>query len=95
MGNSSIPALMPDGDSSLDMNRSCQHGQRVCVLLLEMSSFSAPSLLSHLGADSPPFALQMGIAETGLQHAILRRAQEILAVAKMIPGTSSSFLPAP
>uniref|UniRef100_A0A8C2U296 Leucine rich repeat and sterile alpha motif containing 1 n=1 Tax=Coturnix japonica TaxID=93934 RepID=A0A8C2U296_COTJA len=36
---------------------------------------------------------KMGIAETGLQRAILRRAQEILAVAKTIPGTSSSFLP--
>lgn len=93
--NSFIPALMPDGDSPLDVNRSCQPGQRVCVVLLEVSPFSAPSVLSHLSVDNPPFALQMGIAETGLQRAILRRVQEILAVAKTIPGTSSSFLPAP
>lgn len=36
--------------------------------------------------------LQIGITETGLQRAILRRAQEILAVAKTIPGTTNLFL---
>ena len=47
---------------------------------------------SPLRADSPPLAPQIGVTEAGLQRAILRRAQEILAVAKTIPGTASSFL---
>lgn len=51
------------------------------------------SLLSPPRANSPPLAPQIGVTETGLQHAILKRAQDILAVAKMIPGTTSSFLP--
>ncbi|KAM4647449.1 E3 ubiquitin-protein ligase LRSAM1 isoform 2-T3 [Amazona ochrocephala] len=35
---------------------------------------------------------KIGVAEAGLQRAILQRAQEILAVAKTIPGTTSSCL---
>lgn len=44
------------------------------------------SPLSPLGQQSP-LAPQLGVTEAGLQRAILRRAQEILAVAATIPGT--------
>lgn len=52
----------------------------------------ATSVLSPVRANSPPPAPQLGVAEAGLQRAILQRAQEILAVAKTIPGTTSSCL---
>lgn len=50
-------------------------------------------LLSPPRANSPPPAPQIGVAEAGLQRAILKRAQEILAVAKTIPGITRSFPP--
>lgn len=49
-------------------------------------------LVSPARADSAPLAPQIGVAEAGLQRAILSRAQEIVAVAKTIPGTTGSFL---
>lgn len=49
-------------------------------------------LVSPARADSAPLVPQIGVAEAGLQRAILSRAKEIVAVAKTIPGTTGSFL---
>ncbi|XP_015135140.2 E3 ubiquitin-protein ligase LRSAM1 isoform X4 [Gallus gallus] len=61
-------------------------------LLIELSAEQYVPVFAHhrislemLSTMTASDLEKMGIAETGLQHAILRRAQEILAVAKMIP----------
>ncbi|XP_040541672.1 E3 ubiquitin-protein ligase LRSAM1 isoform X4 [Gallus gallus] len=61
-------------------------------LLIELSAEQYVPVFAHhrislemLSTMTASDLEKMGIAETGLQRAILRRAQEILAVAKMIP----------
>lgn len=46
------------------------------------------------GPDPPPRSLQVGVSEAGLQHEILRRAQELLDAARAQPGTDAPPLPA-
>ncbi|KAM9116788.1 E3 ubiquitin-protein ligase LRSAM1 isoform 2-T2 [Pangshura tecta] len=61
-------------------------------LLIELSAEQYVPIFAHhrlsletLSTMTLSDLAKIGIAETGLQHAILRRAQEILAVAKTIP----------
>uniref|UniRef100_A0A8D0HGK3 Leucine rich repeat and sterile alpha motif containing 1 n=1 Tax=Sphenodon punctatus TaxID=8508 RepID=A0A8D0HGK3_SPHPU len=61
-------------------------------LLLQLSAEQYLPIFAHhrislemLSTMTPSELSKMGIAETGLQRAILRRAQEILTVAKTIP----------
>uniref|UniRef100_A0A8C0QPZ8 Leucine rich repeat and sterile alpha motif containing 1 n=1 Tax=Chelonoidis abingdonii TaxID=106734 RepID=A0A8C0QPZ8_CHEAB len=68
-------------------------------LLIELSAEQYIPIFAHhrlslemLSTMTLSDLAKIGITETGLQHAILRRAQEILAVAKTIPGTTSLFL---
>ena len=46
------------------------------------------------GPDPPPRSSQVGVSEAGLQHEILRRAQELLDAARAQPGTDAPPLPA-
>ena len=46
------------------------------------------------GPDPPPRSSQVGVSEAGLQHEILRRAQELLDAAGTQPGTSAAPPPA-
>uniref|UniRef100_A0A8C3T7G9 Leucine rich repeat and sterile alpha motif containing 1 n=1 Tax=Chelydra serpentina TaxID=8475 RepID=A0A8C3T7G9_CHESE len=68
-------------------------------LLIEMSAEQYIPIFAHhrlslemLSTMTLSDLAKIGITETGLQRAILRRAQEILAVVKTIPGTTSLFL---
>uniref|UniRef100_A0A8D2MT81 SAM domain-containing protein n=1 Tax=Zonotrichia albicollis TaxID=44394 RepID=A0A8D2MT81_ZONAL len=74
--------------------------QQLVALLLELSAEQYVPIFAHhrisldtLGTMSASDLEKLGVTEAGLQHAILRRAREILAVATTIPGTPSCFLP--
>ncbi|XP_059571442.1 E3 ubiquitin-protein ligase LRSAM1 isoform X1 [Alligator mississippiensis] len=63
-------------------------------LLIELSAEQYMPIFAHhrislemLSTMTTSDLEKIGITETGLQHTILRRAQEILAVAETIPGT--------
>uniref|UniRef100_A0A8B9FSM2 Leucine rich repeat and sterile alpha motif containing 1 n=1 Tax=Amazona collaria TaxID=241587 RepID=A0A8B9FSM2_9PSIT len=69
------------------------------TLLTELSAEQYVPIFAHhrvslraLSTMSASDLEKIGVAEAGLQRAILQRAQEILAVAKTIPGTTSSCL---
>ncbi|XP_064249797.1 E3 ubiquitin-protein ligase LRSAM1 isoform X2 [Passer domesticus] len=78
--------------------------QQLVTLLLELSAEQYLPLFAHhrisletLGTMSASDLEKLGVTEAGLQRAILRRAQEILAVATTIPelrGAEDSELPA-
>uniref|UniRef100_A0A6I8NZZ8 E3 ubiquitin-protein ligase LRSAM1 n=1 Tax=Ornithorhynchus anatinus TaxID=9258 RepID=A0A6I8NZZ8_ORNAN len=66
--------------------------QQLVNLLVDLSGEQYLPIFAHhrisldtLSRMSPGDLAKMGISETGLQHAILRRAQELLAVAKTLP----------
>ncbi|XP_039417788.1 E3 ubiquitin-protein ligase LRSAM1 isoform X4 [Corvus cornix cornix] len=66
--------------------------QQLVNLLLELSADQYVPIFAHhrislemLGTMSASDLEKLGVTEAGLQHAILRRAQEILAVAATIP----------
>uniref|UniRef100_A0A8D0G0H2 Leucine rich repeat and sterile alpha motif containing 1 n=1 Tax=Strix occidentalis caurina TaxID=311401 RepID=A0A8D0G0H2_STROC len=69
-------------------------------LLIELSAEQYVPVFAHhqislqtLSTMTASDLEKIGVMEAGLQRAILKRAQEILAVAKTIPGTTVSFLP--
>uniref|UniRef100_A0A8B9CR92 Leucine rich repeat and sterile alpha motif containing 1 n=1 Tax=Anser brachyrhynchus TaxID=132585 RepID=A0A8B9CR92_9AVES len=71
-------------------------------LLIELSAEQYVPVFAHhrislqvLSTMTASDLEKVGVTETGLQRAILRRAQDILAVAKTIPGNTGSFLPGP
>ncbi|XP_057894349.1 E3 ubiquitin-protein ligase LRSAM1 isoform X6 [Melospiza georgiana] len=66
--------------------------QQLVALLLELSAEQYVPIFAHhrisldtLGTMSASDLEKLGVTEAGLQHAILRRAREILAVATTIP----------
>ncbi|XP_074412242.1 E3 ubiquitin-protein ligase LRSAM1 isoform X3 [Zonotrichia albicollis] len=66
--------------------------QQLVALLLELSAEQYVPIFAHhrisldtLGSMSASDLEKLGVTEAGLQHAILRRAREILAVATTIP----------
>ncbi|XP_050836933.1 E3 ubiquitin-protein ligase LRSAM1 isoform X3 [Serinus canaria] len=66
--------------------------QQLVTLLLELSAEQYVPIFAHhrisletLGTMSASDLEKLGVTEAGLQHAILRRAREILAVATTIP----------
>ncbi|KAK2535510.1 Lrsam1, partial [Columba guinea] len=68
-------------------------------LLIELSAEQYVPVFAHhrislqaLSTMTASDLEKIGVAEAGLQRAILSRAQEIVAVAKTIPGTTGSFL---
>ncbi|XP_038601306.1 E3 ubiquitin-protein ligase LRSAM1 isoform X3 [Tachyglossus aculeatus] len=71
--------------------------QQLVNLLVDLSGERYLPIFAHhrvsldtLSRMSPGDLAKMGVSETGLQHAILRRAQELLAVAKTLPGLLAS-----
>uniref|UniRef100_A0A8C3D5D4 Leucine rich repeat and sterile alpha motif containing 1 n=1 Tax=Corvus moneduloides TaxID=1196302 RepID=A0A8C3D5D4_CORMO len=76
--------------------------QQLVNLLLELSADQYVPIFAHhrislemLGTMSASDLEKLGVTEAGLQHAILRRAQEILAVAATIPGTPTPLVLGP
>ncbi|NXP21803.1 LRSM1 ligase, partial [Scytalopus superciliaris] len=76
--------------------------QQLVTLLLDLSAEHYVPLFAHhrlsleaLGTMTARDLEKLGVVEAGLQHAILRRAQDILAVAKTIPAASSHPAAAP
>ncbi|XP_044520012.1 E3 ubiquitin-protein ligase LRSAM1 isoform X4 [Gracilinanus agilis] len=66
--------------------------QQLVTLLVELSAEHYLPIFAHhrvsldmLSHMSPSDLAKMGISETGLQHALIRRAQELLDVAKTLP----------
>uniref|UniRef100_A0A8C5X725 Leucine rich repeat and sterile alpha motif containing 1 n=1 Tax=Malurus cyaneus samueli TaxID=2593467 RepID=A0A8C5X725_9PASS len=74
--------------------------QQLVTMLMELSADHYVPVFAHhrisletLGSMTASDLEKLGVTEAGLQRAILRRAQEILAVATTTPGTPCPFLP--
>uniref|UniRef100_A0A8C6GUV5 Leucine rich repeat and sterile alpha motif containing 1 n=1 Tax=Mus spicilegus TaxID=10103 RepID=A0A8C6GUV5_MUSSI len=72
--------------------------RRLVALLVELSAEHYLPLFAHhrisldmLSRMSPGDLAKVGISEAGLQHEILRRAQDLLAVPRIQPGTDSKL----